>query len=164
MEDIKRNIKNGLYALLIAGMIGGTSACSNNKQKDTVDTSSSTNTGQAYEKGSDAETMDMDTEAGSWMRERDTYVSKHRATLDKIENDMETWKSSMDSKSSKANAAMKESMKSLKMKKDQFENSLNDMEQSSEENWTRMRSQVDEKAMELERTHEAFTKEYGKNS
>jgi hypothetical protein len=50
------------------------------------------------------------------------------------------------------------------LKKDQLETSLNDLEQSSEENWTRMRSEVDEKAMELERTHEAFSKQYGKNS
>jgi DNA anti-recombination protein RmuC len=162
MRNLTKNMKQSVYALLIAGMIGSVSACSSNEKKDNIDTSSSTNTGQAYEGGSDAETMDVD--KNSWMRERDTYVSKHRTTLDRIDRDMESWKSSADSKSTKANAAMQEGMKSLKLKKDQLETSLNDLEQSSEENWTRMRSEVDEKAMELERTHEAFSKQYGKNS
>jgi len=165
MENIKYNIKQSLYALLIVGMIGGASACSSNENKD-VDTSSSTNTARAYERDenaatdADAETME-DMDESSWMRERDTYVSSHRTTLERIDKDMEMWKNKMEGKS---NAAMKEGMKSLQTKRDQFEDGLNEMEQSTEENWTRMRNELDEKALELKRTHEAFTNEYGKNS
>lgn len=156
MENIKRNIKQGLYALLIAGMMGSISACSSNDSKKEVDTSANTNTGKAYNGDSDAETMEMD--KSSWMRERDTYVSSHRTTLDRIDDDMEMWKNKIENN---GNAAMKEGMKSLQTKRDQFEDKLNGMEQSTEENWTRMRSELDEKAVELESTHEAFIKEYG---
>jgi predicted restriction endonuclease len=155
MENIRKNMKQSLYALLIAGTIGSISACSNERKN--VDTSSSTNT--AYEGGVDAETVDR--AENTWMKERDTYVSTQRTTLERIDADMKSWKNNMEAK---GNAAMKEGMKSLQLKRDQFEDQLNEIEQSTEENWTRVRSELDEKALELERTHEAFTKEYGKNS
>ncbi|MDO1445334.1 hypothetical protein Q0590_03680 [Rhodocytophaga aerolata] len=159
MENIKRTMKQSLYALLIAGMIGSVSACSSNEREKNIDTSSSTNTAKAYENDNDAETTEIDKNA--WMQERDTYVSTQRATLKRIDNDIDSWQSKMEGKK---NAAMNEGMKSLKIKRDQFEDKLNEIETSTEENWTRMRNELDESAMELESTHKAFTKEYGKNS
>jgi flagellar biosynthesis GTPase FlhF len=152
-------MKQSLYALLIAGMIGSVSACSSNEREKDIDTSSSTNTAKAHENDNDAETTDIDNNA--WMQERDTYVSSQRATLKRIDTDIESWKNKMEGKK---NAAMSEGMKSLEIKRDQFEEKLNEMETSTEENWTRMRSELDESATELESTHKAFTKEYGNNS
>jgi hypothetical protein len=156
MEHIKNNLRKGLYALLIAGMIGSVSACDSSKKN--TDTSSSTNTGRAYDGGTDAETMDVD--KNSWMRERDTYVSTHRDRITKIDRTIEEREKEMKNMSGKTKSAMNESINSLKMKRDRFEDKLNEMEQSTEENWTRMRNELDESATELDRTYDAFDKEY----
>jgi archaellum component FlaC len=66
----------------------------------------------------------------------------------------------MKNMSGKTKSAMNESINSLKMKRDRFEDKLNEMEQSTEENWTRMRNELDESATELDRTYDAFDKEY----
>lgn len=102
MENLRKDIKNTLYALLIAGMVGGVSACGNNERTNT-DTSSSTNTGRAYEGGSDAETMEMD--ENSWMKDRDTYVSDNRAKLDKIDRDIEAREREMGTLTGKTKSA-----------------------------------------------------------
>ncbi len=162
MDNIVSNMRHTLCALMMAAMVSGVSSCSNDR-KDT-DTSSSTNTSKAYEKqadasaANDAETMDAD--ANAWMQQRDQYVTKHRETLDKIDNKIAEAEKSMKAKNTKSQSAMKESINSLKLKRDQFEDKLKNVEQSTQANWTQMQQEVDEKATELNLTYEAFDKQY----
>lgn len=163
MERMIKNMKHNVFTLLIAGMIGGVSACSNDK-RDT-ETSSSTNTAKAYNE-SDAETMDNDAETmntteSSWMKEMDQYVAEHIATIDKIDKEIEEREKEMEKMGSKSKSAMKESINSLKLKRDQFEDKLNNVSQATQSDWMEMKKDVDEKASELNLTYEAFDKQYG---
>jgi hypothetical protein len=158
MENIRKDLKNTVYALLIAGMVGGVSACGTERKADDA-----TNTGRAYEKEnstleSDAETTEMGENA--WMRERNDYVTKHRERIDEIDRTIEERERQMKTMSGKAKSKMNEGINSLKMKRDRFDSRLNELEQSTEENWTRMRNELDESATELDRTFDTFEKEY----
>jgi septal ring factor EnvC (AmiA/AmiB activator) len=158
MENIMKQVKTAFHALLIVGMMGWMSACDNNRKNDTAD---KTNTNEAYETDADAETYEMgEDDASVWMRERDDMVTRQREMSNRIDRDLKTYESKMASIDNKSRKAMQESINSLRIKRDNLDNKIEQMENATADSWAEMKQDVTEAGTELENTWDAFDNEY----
>lgn len=148
-----RNVKNAFHTLLMIGMIGFMSACGEDSRKDTSD---QTNTNDAYQ--SDAETVEADADA--WMSERDNFVTTNREIGTRIDRDLQTYESRMSTMDDKSRKSMQESINSLRIKRRNLDDKLKDMEGATKDNWADMKQGVSDAGTELEKTWDAFDKQY----
>jgi hypothetical protein len=156
MEVLNKKIKNALYSLVIIGMMGSISACDNNRTTDSANTNDTEMRNDALE--NDAEVMDMDENA--WMQKRDDFVTEQRDLSMKMENAIAAQERELEGVSDKSSAAINESIKSLKIKKKNLDDKLDEVSQASRENWQDTRNDISEASTELQKSWEAFEKEY----
>jgi hypothetical protein len=158
MENVTKQVKNAFHALLIVSVMGWMSACDTDRKGDTAD---KTNTNEAYENDADAETYEMDEDdANVWMRERDDLVMSQREISNRIDRDLQTYENKMASMDNKTRKAMQESINSLRIKRDNLDNKIEQMENATADTWAEMKQEVSEAGTELENTWDAFDKEY----
>lgn len=157
METLNKKIKNSLYALIVVGMMGSISACDNNRRNDTTRATETEVRDDASV--SDAEVIDNDENA--WMRERDAFVTTNRERATRIDSEIAERERDMEKLSGKSRSAMQESINSLKVKRKNLDGELNKVGEASRETWQDMKNGVSEASEELEKSWEAFEKEYG---
>jgi hypothetical protein len=136
------------------------SACDSNRKNDSASTN--TNTKEAYNGDSDAESMEAD--GNAWMRERDDFVARNREIGTRIDRDIESYEGRMSTMDAKSRKAMQESINSLRVKRRNLDSKLSDLENSTQETWSDMKQGVSDAGTELESTWGAFDKQYNKNN
>jgi hypothetical protein len=158
MENVMKQLKNAFHALLIVSVMGWMSGCNNDRKNNTSD---KTNTNEAYETDADAETYETGkADASVWMRERDDMVTRQREISNRIDRDLKTYESKMNSMDNKSRKVMQESINSLRIKRDKLDNKIEQMENATADSWAEMKQDVTEAGTELEDTWDAFDKEY----
>jgi predicted nucleic acid-binding Zn-ribbon protein len=161
MENIIKNKKNAFHTLLMIGLIGWMSACNSDPKTDTSD---QTNTARAYENDADAAATELETDANAWMQEIDNFVSTNREIGTRIDNDLKTYESKLESMDTKSRKAMQESINSLRIKRKNLDTKLQSLENASEDSWAQMKQDVTDAGTELESTWDAFDKQYSRNN
>ena len=155
MEIVNNKIKKALYGLMIVSMVGGVSACDNNRGND-MSRATDTEAVGDRDLDNDAETVEMDENA--WMRERDRFIATNREIESRIDKEIAERERDMEKLGNKSKAAMKESINSLKIKRNKLDTKLNNLGEASQEAWQDMKNEVSEASTELEKSWEAFEK------
>lgn len=155
-----KNARHAFYTLLMITTISGMSACESKNRDNSADTN--TNTNEAYKNDSNTETVDSDAnDANAWMRERDDFIATNREIGTRIDKNIETREIEMANMNTKSRKAMQESINSLRIKRKNLDAKLGQMEQATENTWADMKQGINDAATELEKTYDAFDKQYG---